>query len=129
MYVNASSLSLADYGLRLPRKVPLSATFRQDGYSKLLVEQPVGGFPRPVGWVGCSKEDFMRNYDNIFSFLKIRASYGLNRNASGIGAYTLQEVMEQQLMACNLAIDGQPADPFAEMERSKTFWKLGMDIL
>lgn len=68
----------------------LNATFRYDGYSSLLGSNRWGFFPGvSAGWV-FSKEDFVADNLNWLSFGKFRASYGLNGNASGIGAYDLQ---------------------------------------
>ena len=70
-------------------KYLLSATFREDGYSALL-DNRWGFFPGvSAGWV-FGNEDFVRNLIPALSFGKLRASYGVNGNASGIGAYTLQ---------------------------------------
>lgn len=109
-------------------KYLLSATFRQDGYSKLLDDNRWGFFPGvSAGWV-VSKEDFMRDYDNIFSFLKIRASYGLNGNASGIGAYTLQGSYRTAAYGLQPGyfMENLPI-PLLKWERSKTF-ETGMDV-
>ena len=71
-------------------KYLLSATFRYDGYSSLLGSNRWGFFPGvSAGWV-FSKEDFMAGTSDWLSFGKLRASYGQNGNATGIGAYTLQ---------------------------------------
>lgn len=53
---------------------------RVDGSSRFGVDNRYGFFPAAsVGWV-LSKEDFLVN-NNILSFLKLRASYGLTGNA------------------------------------------------
>ena len=70
-------------------KYILAFTFREDGYSALLNNR-WGFFPGvSAGWV-FSKEDFFANVKPIVNYGKLRASYGLNGDASGIGAYTLQ---------------------------------------
>ena len=70
-------------------KYLFSATFRYDGYSSLL-DNRWGFFPGvSAGWV-FSKEDFMDSTRDWLSFGKIRASYGQNGNATGIGSYDLQ---------------------------------------
>ena len=70
-------------------KYLFSATFRYDGYSSLLNNR-WGFFPGvSAGWV-FSKEDFLSGTRDWLSFGKVRASYGQNGNATGIGAYTLQ---------------------------------------
>lgn len=68
----------------------LSFTYRQDGYSKLLGDNRWGYFPGvSAGWV-VSKESFMSSTKDWLTQLKLRASYGLNGNVSGIGSYQLQ---------------------------------------
>ena len=70
-------------------KYLLAATFREDGYSSLLMNR-WGAFPGvSAGWI-FTKEDFMNKYGSWLSYGKLRASYGINGDASGIGAYTLQ---------------------------------------
>lgn len=71
-------------------KYLFSATFRRDGYSSLLGDNRWGLFPGiSLGWV-FNKEDFMQDTSSWLSFGKLRASYGQNGNATGIGAYALQ---------------------------------------
>lgn len=71
-------------------KYLLSFVFRKDGYSSLLGNNRWGFFPGvSAGWV-FGQEDFIKNALPFMSFGKLRASYGINGNASGIGAYTLQ---------------------------------------
>lgn len=68
----------------------LSLVSRYDGYSSLLGDNRWGFFPGvSAGWV-MSQEDFFKNAFPFISFAKLRASFGVNGNASGIGAYTLQ---------------------------------------
>lgn len=74
-------------------KYLLAATFRTDGYSRL-VNNKWGSFPGvSAGWV-FSKEDFWKKWgmENIINYAKLRASYGLNAtiNSSYLGYYTLQ---------------------------------------
>ncbi len=74
-------------------KYLVAATFRRDGYSRL-VNNKWGSFPGvSAGWV-FSKENFWQkwNMENIINYAKLRASYGLNAtiNSSYLGYYTLQ---------------------------------------
>lgn len=79
-------------------KYLLSATFRYDGYSSLLGDNRWGFFPGvSAGWV-FSRENFVADNAAWLSFGKLRASYGLNGNASGIGAYTLQGSYENSAL-------------------------------
>ena len=71
-------------------KYLFSFSIRDDGYSKLAKENRFGVFPGvSAGWI-MSREDFMESVSDVISFAKIRASYGLNGNVSGLGAYTVQ---------------------------------------
>ena len=71
-------------------KYLLSFVFRRDGYSSLLGDNRWGFFPGvSAGWI-FGREDFIKEAIPVMSFDKLRASYGINGNASGIGAYTLQ---------------------------------------
>ena len=71
-------------------KYLLSFVFRRDGYSSLLGDNRWGFFPGvSAGWI-FGREDFIKEAIPVISFGKLRASYGINGNASGIGAYTLQ---------------------------------------
>ena len=70
-------------------KYLLSFTFRQDGYSKL-IDNRWGFFPGvSAGWV-LSKENFMKELTGIVNFAKLRGSYGLNGDVSGVGVYELR---------------------------------------
>ena len=71
-------------------KYLISFVIRRDGYSKLLGDNRWGVFPGvSAGWA-FGKEKFMESLNRVVSFAKLRASYGLNGNVSGIGAYDLQ---------------------------------------
>ena len=72
-------------------KYLLAATFREDGYSRL-VNNRWGFFPGvSAGWV-FSQEDFWQAIPELqfINYGKVRTSYGLNGNATGISAYGLQ---------------------------------------
>ncbi len=74
-------------------KYLVAATFRADGYSRL-VNHKWGTFPGvSAGWV-FSKENFWQKWgmEKIINYAKLRASYGLNAtiNSSYLGYYTLQ---------------------------------------
>ncbi|HNX11641.1 MAG TPA: SusC/RagA family TonB-linked outer membrane protein [Paludibacteraceae bacterium] len=70
-------------------KYILSAVVRRDGYSRL-IDNRWGTFPGfSAGWM-FSKESFMNPLKDVISFGKLKTSYGLNGNVSGIGAYELQ---------------------------------------
>ncbi len=66
-------------------KYLLSFVFRRDGYSSLLGDNRWGFFPGvSAGWI-FGREDFIKEAIPVMSFGKLRASYGINGNASGIG--------------------------------------------
>jgi TonB-linked SusC/RagA family outer membrane protein len=70
-------------------------TVRRDGYSRLIGDNQYGTFPGvSVGWMA-HRENFMTATENWLSFLKLRASWGMNGNigigtSNGIGLYELQ---------------------------------------
>lgn len=108
-------------------KYLLALTARQDGYSVLL-DNRWGFFPgASAGWV-LSKEEFMNDYRNIISFLKVRASYGLNGNVSGIGTYELQGSYGSTKYnnSVGYVIGGIP-NPTLKWERSNTV-ETGIDV-
>lgn len=109
-------------------KYLVSGTFRYDGYSRLLGDNRWGFFPGvSAGWI-VNKENFMKDYSSVISFLKLRASYGLNGNVSGIGAYELQGSYGSTKY--NNQVDytvGSIANPGLLWERTKTS-EFGVDI-
>jgi iron complex outermembrane receptor protein len=73
----------------------LQASVRRDGSSVFGVNKQWGYFPAvAVAW-RISEEDFMKTQD-LFSDLKLRASYGVTGNAFGFNAYTAQFLMGSQ---------------------------------
>jgi len=108
-------------------KYLLSATFREDGYSAL-IDNRWGFFPGvSAGWV-FGKENFVRNAIPAMSFGKLRVSYGVNGNASGIGPYDLQGSYS------SLTYNGKTGfylstlpNPSLRWEKSNTF-EVGLDV-
>ncbi|MCE4563088.1 SusC/RagA family TonB-linked outer membrane protein [Maribellus sp. CM-23] len=109
-------------------KYLVSGTFRYDGYSRLLGDNRWGFFPGvSAGWI-VNKEDFMKDYSSLISFLKVRASYGLNGNVSGIGAYELQGSYGTRNYNNQVGyVVGSIANPGLKWERTKTA-EAGIDI-
>lgn len=108
-------------------KYLLSATFREDGYSAL-INNRWGFFPGvSAGWV-FTNEDFVRNLVPAMSFGKIRMSYGVNGNASDIGAYDLQGAYAGTKYDGNTGfyISTLP-NPSLRWEKTKTF-EAGADV-
>ncbi|MBQ0103553.1 MAG: TonB-dependent receptor [Prevotellaceae bacterium] len=72
-------------------KYYLQANFRADAYdsSKLFPEERWGYFPSvSAGWTVSNEKFFQENVNtDVFNFLKIRASYGVNGNISNLAAY------------------------------------------
>jgi len=65
----------------------LSASIRRDGYSRFGSKHLYATFPSiSAGW-SLSNEEFMSSMPSWFNFLKLRLSWGVNGNSSGLGAY------------------------------------------
>jgi TonB-linked SusC/RagA family outer membrane protein len=120
-----SFLSRVNYDYK--EKYLLTLTARQDGYS-ILLDNRWGFFPGvSAGWV-ISKEEFMNDYYPLISFLKLRGSYGLNGNVSGIGTYELQGSYNSNLYNGNVGyVLGSLPNPSLLWERSNTK-EAGIDI-
>ena len=109
-------------------KYLVSATVRHDGYSVLLGDNRWGTFPGiSAGWV-FSKEKFMQDFQNVISFAKLRASYGINGNVSKIGAYELQGSYSTVSYGgqAGFVIDKLP-NASLRWEKSHTF-EVGLDL-
>jgi iron complex outermembrane receptor protein len=73
------------------QKYLLQASIRRDGSSVFGADHQWGYFPSVgVAW-RLSQERFMLN-QNLFTDLKLRASYGVTGNATGFSAYTAQSI-------------------------------------
>lgn len=109
-------------------KYLLSAVFRNDGYSTLLGENRWGFFPGiSAGWI-FSRESFIKDAIPVLSFGKLRASYGVNGNASGIGRYQLQGEYKPQTYNGNTGyLVGELPNPALRWERTTTF-EVGLDL-
>lgn len=105
-----------------------SAVFRQDGYSSLLGDNRWGFFPGlSLGWLFGS-EDFVKENFPAMSFGKLRTSFGLNGNASGIGAYTLQGSYNPQKYNGRTGfLIGTLPNPSLKWEKTRTF-EVGVDV-
>ncbi|EXZ89657.1 tonB-linked outer membrane, SusC/RagA family protein [Bacteroides fragilis str. J38-1] len=106
----------------------VSAVFRQDGYSSLLGDNRWGFFPGvSAGWI-FGQESFIKESLPFLSFGKLRASYGVNGNASGIGAYTLQGSYNTAVYNGNTGfLIGSLPNPGLRWEKTKTA-EVGMDL-
>ena len=108
-------------------KYLLSGVFRQDGYSSLL-DNRWGFFPGvSAGWI-FGKEKFVQDALPVLSFGKLRASYGINGNASGIGPYDLQGNYGTAAYNGNVGfLIGALPNPTLRWEKTKTF-EIGADL-
>ncbi|MBO9200705.1 MULTISPECIES: SusC/RagA family TonB-linked outer membrane protein [Niastella] len=73
----------------------LQASVRRDGSSVFGANNEWGYFPSVAAAWRISEEDFMKSQD-LFSELKLRASYGVTGNAFGFNAYTAQFILGSQ---------------------------------
>lgn len=65
----------------------LSASVRRDGFSRFGANHLNATFPSvSAGWT-ISNEEFMASSSSWLNFLKLRLSWGVNGNSSGLGAY------------------------------------------
>lgn len=109
-------------------KYLLSAVFRHDGYSSLLGDNRWGFFPGlSAGWI-FGQEQFVKDAVPFLSFGKLRASYGVNGNATGIGAYTLQGSYNSAVYNGNNGfLIGSLPNPVLRWEKTKTA-EVGLDL-
>ncbi|MGL4780976.1 MAG: SusC/RagA family TonB-linked outer membrane protein [Bacteroidales bacterium] len=109
-------------------KYLLNMVMRQDGYSSLLGNNRWGFFPGvSAAWI-FGKEDFVRNAVPFMSFGKLRASFGVNGNASGIGPYDLQGSYNPQKYNGNVGfLIGALPNPALRWEKTRTA-EVGLDL-
>ena len=92
-----SETSMISYAARFnysyKGKYLVTATIRRDGSSKFTKDNRWGTFPSAaVAW-RISEEPFMQKTSNWLSNLKLRLSYGVTGNNTGIGAYDTQQTL------------------------------------
>lgn len=109
-------------------KYLLSGVFRQDGYSSILGDNRWGFFPGvSAGWL-FGREDIVKDNFPALSFGKLRSSFGLNGNASGIGPYTLQGSYNPNKYNGRTGfLIGTLPNPSLKWERTRTF-EVGLDV-
>ncbi len=109
-------------------KYLLSGVFRYDGYSSLLGDNRWGFFPGlSAGWI-FGNEDFVKENLPVLSFGKLRSSFGVNGNASGIGSYTLQGAYNPQTYNGRTGfLIGILPNPGLRWEKTRTF-EVGADV-
>ena len=96
-----SETSMISYAARLnysyKGKYLVTATIRRDGSSKFTKDNRWGTFPSAaVAW-RISEEPFMQKSSNWLSNLKLRLSYGVTGNNTGIGAYDTQQTLSSPI--------------------------------
>lgn len=111
------------------QKYLLSLTARYDGASNLGANYRWGFFPGvSLGW-NVHKEDFFTNVQPYLSNLKLRASYGVNGNISGLsdfhaqGSYSVGSRYLDESAVQNTVL----ANPNLKWEQSKTL-DFGVDL-
>ncbi len=108
----------------------LAATFREDGYSRL-IDNRWGFFPGiSAGWV-FTNENFFKNFGlDWLNYGKIRSSYGMNAviNDKKLGYYTLRGAYSSFQYDGNIGyrISALP-NPKLKWERVRTF-EVGLDL-
>lgn len=109
----------------------LAATFREDGYSRL-INNRWGFFPGvSAGW-NFYNEEFWKNLPvaDIISYGKLRASYGMNAtiNSSYLGYYTLRGSYASSKYNGNVGYRmGSLPNPNLKWERTRTA-EVGLDL-
>ena len=112
----------------------LSVSMRQDGYSRFGANKKHATFPSvSAGW-NLSNEGFMAARPEWLSFLKLRGSWGVNGNSSGLGSYAAFATLSQNkylnysggyFIAPYLYID-RMANPNLAWEKNQAY-NLGID--
>ena len=121
-----------NYGYK--NKYNLSVSVRRDGYSRFGSEKKYATFPSISGAWTLSSEDFFTGFPEWVSFLKLRASWGVNGNSSGLGSYAAFATLSDNkylnydngyVVAPYLYID-RIANPTLAWEKNKAF-NFGLD--
>lgn len=99
-YTSYSESSMMSYAFRLnygyKSRYLLTATVRRDGSSKFAKENRWGTFPSVAAAWRITEEPFMQNVKWL-SNLKLRLSYGVTGNNTGIGAYDTQQTLSDPI--------------------------------
>ena len=96
-----SETSMISYAARLnysyKGKYLVTATLRRDGSSKFTKDNRWGTFPSAAAAWRISEEPFMQKASSWLSNLKLRLSYGVTGNNTGIGAYDTQQTLSSPI--------------------------------
>jgi TonB-dependent starch-binding outer membrane protein SusC len=128
---------IAFYGrlnYNLATKYMVTATIRRDGTSRFSKDNRWGTFPSvALGW-RISEESFLKNL-NIFSNLKLRASYGVTGQQEGIGdygylpIYTLSQTGAQYIFGSDVINTYRPEAYISELKWESTkAYNFGFDF-
>ena len=100
-YTSYSESSMTSYAMRLnygyKGRYLLTATVRRDGSSKFTKDNRWGTFPSFAAAWRVTEEPFMAKTANWLSNLKLRLSYGVTGNNSGIGNYDTQQTLSDPI--------------------------------
>ena len=92
-----------------------SASIRRDGFSRFGADNVYGNFPSLSAAWTVTNEDFMASGHKWLNYLKIRASWGVNGNSSGLEQYNAYAKLSSNLY---LNYDGgYVAVPYGELTR------------
>jgi TonB-linked SusC/RagA family outer membrane protein len=75
----------------------LSVSIRRDGFSRFGLENLYGNFPSVSGAWTLTNENFMASAPKFLSYLKLRASWGINGNSSGLEQYNAYAQLSNSL--------------------------------
>ncbi|WP_372934606.1 SusC/RagA family TonB-linked outer membrane protein [Mariniphaga sediminis] len=112
----------------------LSASIRQDGYSRFGANYVHATFPSVSAAWTLTNEAFMAGRPNWLEFLKVRASWGVNGNSSGLSSYAAYSNLDRNKIlnwsggffpANRLTIE-RIANPNLAWEKNNAF-NLGID--
>lgn len=116
------------------RRYYLSASIRRDGYSRFGVDNVYAVFPSVSGAWNITNENFMSGAPAWLSFLKLRVSWGINGNSSGLSSYQAYARLSDNkylnwdngyFVAPYLYINRMPNDALS-WERNQA-WNFGVD--
>lgn len=112
----------------------LSASIRRDGYSRFGIDNVYATFPSVSAAWNITNEGFMADRPNWLTFMKIRGSWGVNGNSSGLSSYAAYATLSDNkylnydggyFVAPYLYIN-RMANPELAWEKNKAF-NLGID--
>lgn len=115
-------------------KYNLSASMRRDGYSRFGSNSKYATFPSISGAWTITNEEFMSGAPAWLSFAKLRVSWGVNGNSSGLGSYASYATLSNDkylnynngyYVAPYLSIN-RMANPTLAWEKNQA-WNFGLD--